>query len=387
MTVVELPSTVPSSQQTGWPRRVALVAGAVVTVLSGVLGVSSRPAVADPLASAQAQAAQITAQLATDQQRLDTTSQQYDAAEQQVQQVGQQISQLKVTVAADESHVAADTTSLRQEAVASYMSGSSDNNLQTLFSSGGEQATVTNEYQSVASGNISGAIDALSVAQSQLAAQQSDLQAAQSQAQSALAQAASAQQSAQQTVANQEATLAQVKGEIGTLVAQRQAAELAASHAAFLARAARAAAVQQAPAVHAPRVNGPARPVRPVLPDLPAAGGAATAIAAAESQIGVPYVWGGESPGRGFDCSGLTQWAWRQAGVDLPRTAAAQYDAIAHVPLSDLQPGDLLFWGFGGISHVGMYVGGGDIINAPETGELVRVEAIWNNGLVGAGRP
>ena len=106
-------------------------------------------------------------------------------------------------------------------------------------------------------------------------------------------------------------------------------------------------------------------PVRPALPNLPAAGGAATAVAAAESQIGVPYVWGGESPGHGFDCSGLTQWAWRQAGVDLPRTAAAQYGAIPHVPLSDLQPGDLLFWGFGGISHVGMYVGGGDFINAP----------------------
>ena len=101
----------------------------------------------------------------------------------------------------------------------------------------------------------------------------------------------------------------------------------------------------------------------------------------------MPYVWGGESPGQGFDCSGLTQWSWRQAGVSLPRTAAAQYDAIPHVPLSDLQPGDLLFWGFGGISHVGMYVGGGDIINAPETGEVVRIEAIWNNGLVGAGRP
>ena len=161
-----------------------------------------------------------------------------------------------------------------------------------------------------------------------------------------------------------------MKGQIGTLVAQRQAAQAAASHAAFLARV--AAAAKLAPATSPARGGGPTRP-RPVLPNLPAAGGAATAVAAAESQIGVPYVWGGESPGRGFDCSGLTQWAWRQAGVDLPRTAAAQYDAIAHVPLSDLQPGDLLFWGFGGISHVGMYVGGGEIVNAPETGELVRI--------------
>jgi peptidoglycan DL-endopeptidase CwlO len=357
------------------------VAGAVVTVLSGVLGISSRSAVADPLASDQAEAALITSQLAADQQSLDTTSQQYDAAEQQVQVVGQQISQLQSTVDSDRVHVTADTASLRQESVAAYMSGSSDSDLQTLFSTGGEQATVTGEYQSVASGNISNAIDALGVAQAQLAAKQSQLQSAQTQDQTELAQAASAQQAAQATVANQQATLARVQGEIGTLVAQRQAAQLAASHAAFLARA---AAAGPGPAHHAPGGN---RPVRPVLPNLPAAGGAATAIAAAESQIGVPYVWVGESPGHGFDCSGLVQWAWRQAGVDLPRTAAAQYDAIPHVSLSDLQPGDLLFWGDGGISHVGMYVGGGDIINAPETGELVRIEPIWNDGLVGAGRP
>ncbi len=357
------------------------MAGAVVTVLSGVLVASSRSAVADPLASDQAEAALITSQLAADQQSLDTTSQQYDAAEQQVQQVGQQIAQLQSTVDSDRVHVAADTASLRQESVAAYMSGSSDSDLQTLFSTGGEQATVTGEYQSVASGDISNAIDALGVAQAQLAAKQSQLQSAQSQDQAALAQAASAQQAAQATVANQQATLARVQGEIGTLVAQRQAAQLAASHAAFLARE---AAAGPGPATHAP---GGHKPGRPVLPNLPAAGGAATAIAAAESQIGVPYVWGGESPGHGFDCSGLVQWAWRQAGVDLPRTAAAQYDAIPHVSLSDLQPGDLLFWGDGGISHVGMYVGGGDIINAPETGELVRIEPIWNDGLVGAGRP
>jgi len=385
VTDVELPSTVPSSQQTGWPRRAALVAGTVVTVLSGVLGVSSRPAAADSLSSAQAQAAQITSQLAADQRRLDTTAEQYDAAQQQVQQVGQQISQIKAAVTQDEANVTADRTSLRQAAVASYMAGTSANDLQTLFSSGGEQATVTGEYQSVASGNISGAIDALSVAQAHLASQQSQLQSAQDEAQSALTQAADARQAAQATVADQQSTLARVKGRIGTLVAQRQAAQLAASHAAFLARVASVTATTRGN--NPGRSGDPSRPTRPVLPNLPAAGGASTALAAAESQIGVPYVWGGESPGQGFDCSGLIQWAWRQAGVDLPRTAAAQYGAVAHVPLSDLQPGDLLFWGFGGISHVGMYVGGGEMINAPDTGELVRIEAIWNNGLVGAGRP
>jgi cell wall-associated NlpC family hydrolase len=284
-------------------------------------------------------------------------------------------------VAQDRTQVASDTANLRQEAVNSYTSGAGESDLGTLFSSGSEQAAVAGEYRSVASGDISGAIDALGVAQSHLATQQSQLQSAQDQAQAALSQAAAARQSAQETVANQQATLARVKGQIGTLVAQRQAAQLAASHAAFLARVASSTA--------STRLNNPDGTGQPTvnLPSLPAAGGAAAALAAAESQIGVPYVWGGESPGGGFDCSGLTQWAWRQAGVDLPRTAAAQYGAVAHIPLSDLQPGDLVFWGYGGIDHVGIYVGGGEVVHAPDTGSLVQVQAIWNSGLVGAGRP
>ncbi len=351
-------------------------------MLTGVLGLSLRPAGADSLSSAQAQAAQITSQLATDQQRLDATSQQYDAAEQQLQQVDQQITQIKSVVAQDRTQIVTDTTNLRQEAVTSYTSGAGQGDLGTLFSSGSEQATVAGEYRSVASGDISGAIDALGVAQSHLAIQQNQLQSAQNQAQGALSEAAAARQVAQETVANQTATLARVKGQIGALVAQRQAAQAAAAHAAFLARVASASAP--------PRLNnagGSSQPTPVNLPSLPAASGAASALGAAESQLGVPYVWGGESPGRGFDCSGLTQWAWRQAGVDLPRTAAAQYGAVAHIPLSDLQPGDLVFWGYGGIDHVGIYVGGGDVVHAPDTGTVVQVQAIWNNGLVGAGRP
>ena len=89
----------------------------------------------------------------------------------------------------------------------------------------------------------------------------------------------------------------------------------------------------------------------------------------------------------GFDCSGLTQWAWGRAGVSIPRTAQEQYDAVVHVSLAALEPGDLVFWGRGGISHVAIYVGGGSVVHAPETGESVRIQPIWNNGLVGAGRP
>jgi cell wall-associated NlpC family hydrolase len=333
-------------------------------VLCSSLVVSSRPAHADSVSSAQAQALQITGQLRIDQQRLDTISQQYDAAQQLVQQLDQQMAQLQATIAQDRTQVAQDEVNLRQEAVNSYMTGSTDAGLEALFNTNGEQVAVTNEYRSVATGDISNAIDTLTVAQTHLAAQQSQLQVAQNHAQGALAQVATARQAAEATVANQDATLANVKGRIATLVAQEQAAQNAAAHQAFLNR-----------------LNGA------TLSNLPAAGGAARAVAAAESQIGVPYQWGGESPGSGFDCSGLTQWAWSQAGVGLPRTAQAQYDAIAHIPLSNLQPGDLVFWGWGGISHVGMYVGSGNVVHAPSTGETVRIQSIWGDGLVGAGRP
>jgi len=70
----------------------------------------------------------------------------------------------------------------------------------------------------------------------------------------------------------------------------------------------------------------------------------ARAVRYAKSQIGVPYVWGGETPGRGFDCSGLVQWAWARAGIAIPRTTETQWPDMIHVTLTELQPGDLLFY-------------------------------------------
>ena len=83
----------------------------------------------------------------------------------------------------------------------------------------------------------------------------------------------------------------------------------------------------------------------------------------AEKEIGVPYVWGGETPGVGFDCSGLVQWAWDQAGISIPRTTETQWPDMLHVTLTELQPGDLLFYynldGDHEVDHVVMYVGSG----------------------------
>lgn len=117
---------------------------------------------------------------------------------------------------------------------------------------------------------------------------------------------------------------------------------------------------------------------------------AARALAIARTQLGTPYRWSGADE-RGFDCSGLVRWAYAAAGVALPRTAEAQYRATLRVRREDLRPGDLVFFccdpdqpGLT-ISHVGLYVGDGLMLDAPAPGAVVRIEPLWR-GYVGAGR-
>jgi cell wall-associated NlpC family hydrolase len=122
-------------------------------------------------------------------------------------------------------------------------------------------------------------------------------------------------------------------------------------------------------------------------PPPPPASGAAAAVRAAYSVLGVPYQWGGSNPQTGFDCSGLTMWSWAHAGVSLPHSSGMQYAMLPHVPASDLQPGDLVFF-YTPISHVGIYVGGGMMIHAPHTGSFVSLVPLsYEPGFVGAARP
>jgi peptidoglycan DL-endopeptidase CwlO len=120
--------------------------------------------------------------------------------------------------------------------------------------------------------------------------------------------------------------------------------------------------------------------------DLPPVGWQ-VALAFAESQMGKPYQWGGAGPGS-YDCSGLTMVAWSKAGVEMPHSAQDQYDMTARVPISDLQPGDLVFFGTPtDVYHVGMYVGDGNMVDAPETGQDVMVQPIYELNLLAGGRP
>ena len=193
-----------------------------------------------------------------------------------------------------------------------------------------------------------------------------------------------------QTYANQQKFIAGLNGELKRLMAAERVRleRIAAEAAARAAQAARDAAQANA--------NDPQHilPFDPTKLGSPHTG----AVAVAKHFLGVRYVWGGTSPG-GFDCSGLMLYSYAQVGIQLPRTSRSQFRAGAYIPpnrVDLLQPGDMVFFGIGGdpnrIHHVGMYVGGGDFIHAPATGDVVRIVSLGGRiasrgDYVGACRP
>lgn len=185
---------------------------------------------------------------------------------------------------------------------------------------------------------------------------------------------------------------------------RREAAEAARARAAAEQQAA-AAAARSAAAADLPRAEAaprnstsgatpaPGRTPTPAPvaapPPAPAPvsapnGRAAAAVAAAKTRLGTPYRWGGTTPA-GFDCSGLMLWSWAHAGVSLPRTSRAQQAYTQRISLAQLQPGDLIFSG-NPVYHVGMYIGGGQMIHSPQTGDVVKISPVRSGGSVRYGR-
>ena len=169
------------------------------------------------------------------------------------------------------------------------------------------------------------------------------------------------------------------------LIDERRAAEKAASLRA--AEATRQLQAQStAPPAVATVVGAPAAAdtgATPTAPPPSTLGEAAVSMALKE--LGTPYVWGGAAPG-GFDCSGLVSWAYAQAGLGgLPHFTGALWASGTHISSSELAPGDLVF--YNGLNHVGMYIGGGNFVEAPHTGDVVKISSMSSrSGFVGAVR-
>ncbi|MBD3011238.1 C40 family peptidase [Streptomyces sp. 5-10] len=190
------------------------------------------------------------------------------------------------------------------------------------------------------------------------------------------------------TIGRQERKLRQVRGEAADRLAALRASRTAAAHhkrtvqeklAAADRLLARLTLEQRQRLLAARDADKAAGSLAPV------AGRAARAVSYAYAALGKPYVWGATGP-HGYDCSGLTQAAWRAAGVALPRTTYTQINAGQRVTRDQLAPGDLVFF-YSGISHVGLYIGGGRMIHAPHPGAPVRMASVGDMPFAGAARP
>jgi peptidoglycan DL-endopeptidase CwlO len=219
-----------------------------------------------------------------------------------------------------------------------------------------------------------------------VASRQRDLERAKAEQQKIVAERAARRIAIEQRLAQRQALYSSIQGQIADLQAQerRRQERLAAqarAQAAAIQRQQSKPRPQRAQTSPQPTENpetsrapspAPAPPQPPASPP-PAGPGHPEVVPIALRYLGVPYRWGGASPS-GFDCSGLVMYVYGKIGISLPHHAASQYGYGRSVSRSQLRPGDLVF--FNGLSHVGMYVGGGSFVHAPHTGDVVKISSL-----------
>lgn len=359
---------------------------------------------AGTIAQTQQAIADLSAALNRQEQRSEISANEYDSDEAKLASINANIVNLKVEEAKKRARIKVTTNKLVTDVVRAFVLGASSDQITSLFDQNVTSSDARTVYQNEAIGNLN-----LLKAKLQREKHSLELTVAKVAAQRAQAQNAASNMKAlleaNVELENQtQATLATVKGKLKVEIINYEIQAGAAA-----ARSRDAAAEQKAIAA-ATAVGGQSAANQVIEAEQAATptsgtvtiaevGSTAQGLAAvkyAESQIGVPYVWGGETPGVGFDCSGLVQWAWGQAGISIPRTTETQWPSLLHVALTDLQPGDLLFYynldGDDEVDHVVMYVGSGPwgvdtTIAAPYTGTDVSLAPLFTSGLIGAARP
>jgi peptidoglycan DL-endopeptidase CwlO len=377
-----------------------------------VIGVLAPPASADAISDKRAQAAQIAARLDQLSNQIDQLGQQFDAAQDQLGRVNVGILAAAAELDRSKRQLDSARSELTSYAVEAYVHGSDSSVSDYVFTGSGPDVVRQVAFLQAASVDKTQLIDDVRAAEYTTHSQLATLHTAQASAKALQVQLAAEKDQATQAIGQQQALQATVTGELAQLVAQAQAAQAALAEQRAKARLVSTGPIASpgtgtrtgAPAAPGHGAPAPAPDASPADPPStsspgpvvplpvpsgnppPVLGASLHAIAIARQFIGTPYAWGGASPATGFDCSGLVQYSFGQAGVSLPRVADEQAAATRHITFAQAQAGDLVFFDSPDVGHVGIYLGGGMMLDAPHTGAFVRIEAIWSSSLVGFGR-
>lgn len=328
------------------PRRRMVAAGLALVVMAGTAIVVG-PAGADQLSDKRAEAASVAARLAALDGSLREADAQFEEANYRLHQAEQAVAAAERLAAQTKAEMGQREKELSSFAVKAYKGGAEGTTVDALLGDDATSGAIAQSYMTSLSGSRQDIIDALNAARTKAQEDAARLATARAEASTISEQIASVRAQAKAARDEQAALNARVQGELSTLVRQEQ-------ERIRQAQAAAAAAARQAAASRAPiNVNVP-----------PANGTVAnTAIRAGMTKLGATYVWAAAGPSV-FDCSGFTQWAFAQAGVSLPHFSGAQYAMTTRISPSQLQPGDLVFWGGGGSAHVAIYIGNDQILHA-----------------------
>jgi len=376
-------------------RRNAAKAAAAIVVAVAMVGIAAPQAGADQLANERAEARDIAAKIATLGERESALGEQYDAGVANLAKANGLVAAASRALAQARSSQAKTLELLQQDALQAYVGGGPELALGGSVPLGNlNDALLRQELEQTFAADQSDALDGYQLAAANTSTARAGLIAARD---ADALQLERLQKDRNQVQAAQDQLVAlqrRVRGKIAALVAEIQHEQLVAeqeAEAALLARQRAAAAAQAQAAAEAAAATTTTAPAPAATTTVPAASpsaasgtsaagitpapgesqAAAIAVAAAESRVGDPYVWGAAGPDS-FDCSGLVMWSYDQAGIYLPHYSGSQYDDTTPIPMSDLEPGDLVFPANPG-QHVAMYIGNGEIVQAPYTGADVQI--------------
>jgi peptidoglycan DL-endopeptidase CwlO len=360
---------------------------------------------------------QIAGQLDDLENRIGQLDEDYGAAQDRKAVLDQDIADSQARIAQQEARLGELAGTLGDIAVDKYVTGSALE-LSPLFSNAAaySDAEQKDSFSRLALDSGSGSTDEMLALSEDLAKEQASLDRKQAQVADLVSTLDSKLSEAQALQTEYQSKLSSAQADLGAAIDQERERRAEAAAAAEIAKqqqaaadaaasAAAAANTKKSAVAAAPRGGGtggggssggggataPPSGGDPAPPDPapsapPVSSRAGTAVNAAMGQLGVPYRFAAESPGEAFDCSGLTKYAWGQAGVYLPHQSGAQYGSIPHVTQSEIQPGDLIFYKTP-IGHVAIYIGGGSMIHAPSPGHFVEVATVNWAKVVGVGRP